>query len=405
MALEQYTNILIQLTRDSRNDTNAQLTGLTKLSSLFSDTSDATSAISLQLETQSHLTKAVHRAITSNMTIPRICSIGLRILSHMGHLNEDISKTLLFKENVLETAVETLRTHNGDVGAVRSALCLLTTVLGRANNESATIKFQRIHMIGSTLNAVLLQHIDDAPTVEWGLASCCFVGRYGGNDLPSTVICCIETHPTDLGVVRTGLSACCSLARTNESNRVSLIGCGAFDVARTCLDLRPAHREMTIIISSLIGYLLKSKLGRNSILRGDNSRLVKLLAGCLPAQSDVQASWFPLCLRSVTTALTMVSLSSVAARTLLLDCEVVEQLNEILELKLPNLRLRFDVEMALAAIKGELEEDAKERLFIDIDDNKTIEFGSSSRLNREKGQIMKTTKNHLGTIGMKMGTR
>ena len=132
---------------------------------------------------------------------------------------------------------------------------------------------------------------------------------------------------------------------------------------------------------------------------------MKLLAGCFPAQSDVQASWFPLCLRSVTTALTMVSLSSVAARTLLLDCEVVEELNEILELKLPNLRLRFDVEMALAAIKGELEEDAKERLFIDIDDNKTIEFGSSSRLNREKGQIMKTTKNHLGTIGMKMGTR
>ena len=407
MTLQNYTNVLIQLTRDSKNDTAAQLLGLRSLAPLFLDASDTTRSLCEELENTSHLSKAVHRAVTSNMSHPRVVSIGLRILSHVANLLENASNDLIFKENVLPTCVQILQLHHTDIAAVRSALSLLNSVLAKSN-ESGIVRFQRIHLIGATLNTVLNQNIEDAPTVEFGLAASAFVGNYGGIHLTSTISNCIESHPTDIGVVRAGLSACCHLARTSAANRMSLIASGAFQYCRAILDLRPAHRDIVVQVGVLIGTLLKSKHGRKIMLRGGdaNDRLIRLLAGSLPHVNDITKSWFPMLLRSVLTALTMMSLSSPNARSLLIDtCGILQLLDEFLQVKLPSIRLVLDVEMAQAAIKGELEDDARDRLFQELDNDGSMEFGQSSKLNKERGQVMKATRDHNGVVGMKLGSR
>ena len=413
-TLEHYTAVLTKMTRASRTDSAAQLLGLQCLAPLFSDKnleSLEREKVTEVLETVSHLTKAVHRAVTSNMSNARVASLGLRICAHICGLEalQSTCEALIFKENIFDTAVEILRTHvNGnDVAVVRSSLCLLNTLLSRTSN-SGIIKFQRIHQIGETLNNTIKQHIDDAPTVEWVLATSSYIGEQGGRGLPKSICMCMSTHPTDAGVVRSGLSACCSLARSSEMNRMVLLNSGCFSIVRSVLDLRPAHRDVVVSCSILICNLLRTTVGQQIFKTDSDDRLVRLLAGCLPHTSELDySSSFTFTLRSVLTCLAMISLSSEPARHLLVDsCGVDSSIEKFLELKLPTVRLRFDIEFSLAAIRGELEKDAKDQLLKEMKEGSdgTKLFAGALSLKEQRGKVMKPTRDHNGVVGMKMGS-
>ena len=423
-TLLKYHKLLVQMTRDSRNDSAAQLLHLQNLCHLFSDAliiqlENNYKAVLDKLERDCHFTKAVHRAIASNPAHPRVCSLGLRILAHMASIfPSTINAELIFQHDCLTTAVDVLRTHaSTDVSTLRSALCLLTTLLGcRINHSSAVIKFQRIPMIGPTLNTIIKQNMDDATTIEWGLAACSYVGNYGGRNLLETICQALSTHPTDLGIVRASLSALCSLARI-KMHQIVLIGCGIFKLIRSLLDLRPATRDVSIKACILITSLLQCEQGRESFMRnssigksgnrksiksGSNGeRLVQLISDCLPSYGEIALSSFALSMRCVLNALTMIALSSDQARTLLMHrCQTADILEQFLELKLPTVRLRFDIEMALAAVNGEVEEEAKANLFKEMDNGGSGggDFNLSSSLKISRGQVMKPTKNQNGVI-------
>ena len=232
----QYSNILVSMNRASSTDTDAQLAGIVALTSMFvADTIDLQTMVRV-IEDECSLINTVHRAIVANPKQPRICSIGLRILSHVAHASYSLKQEII-QENGLESAVAVLKQHKGDVSAVRSSLCLLTVLLNsnRSNNPSAKIKFQRIPMIGVTLNTILKENIDDAPTVEWALAICSYVEHYGGRDLLSTICTAVSTHATDIAVIRSALSALCSLGKIPMNQHILVGSCGIFQLVRSIL--------------------------------------------------------------------------------------------------------------------------------------------------------------------------
>lgn len=232
----QYSNILVSMNRESKTNADAQLAGIVALTSMFitDSTIDLQTMIHV-IEDECSLINTVLRAILATKH-PRICSLGLRILSHVAHASHSLKQEII-QENGLATAVAVLNQHKGDVSAVRSSLCLLTVLLNsnRSNNSSAKIKFQRIPMIGVLLNTILKDNIDDAPTVEWALAICSYVEHYGGRNLLSTICTAVSTHATDIGIIRSALSALCSLAKIPMNQHILVGSCGIFQLVRSIL--------------------------------------------------------------------------------------------------------------------------------------------------------------------------
>jgi hypothetical protein len=233
----QYSNLLVSMNRESKTNADAQLAGIVALTSMFitDSTIDLQTMVHV-IEDECSLINTVLRAIVANPKLPRICSLGLRILSHVAHASHSLKQEII-QENGLATAVAVLNQHKGDVSAVRSSLCLLTVLLNsnRSNNSSAKIKFQRIPMIGVLLNTILKDNIDDAPTVEWALAICSYVEHYGGRNLLSTICTAVSTHATDIGIIRSALSALCSLAKIPMNQHILVGSCGIFQLVRSIL--------------------------------------------------------------------------------------------------------------------------------------------------------------------------
>lgn len=233
----QYSNILTTMNRESKTNADAQLAGIVALTSMFitDSTIDLQTMVHV-IEDECSLINTVHRAIVANPKLPRISSLGLRILSHVAHASHSLKQEII-QENGLATAVAVLNQHKGDVSAVRSSLCLLTVLLNsnRSNNSTAKIKFQRIPMIGVLLNTILKDNIDDAPTVEWALAICSYVEHYGGRNLLSTICTAVSTHATDIGIIRSALSALSSLGKIPMNQHILVGSCGIFQLVRSIL--------------------------------------------------------------------------------------------------------------------------------------------------------------------------
>jgi hypothetical protein len=68
--------------------------------------------------------------------------------------------------------------------------------------------------------------------------------------------------------------------------------------------------------------------------------------------------------------------------------------------------LRFDIEFSLAAIRGELEKDAKDQLLKEMKEGSdgTKLFAGALSLKEQRGKVMKPTRDHNGVVGMKMGS-
>jgi hypothetical protein len=452
----KYQTILIDMTRASKSDTAAQLIGIKNLTSLFNSktANDTTSfpieVIMRKLVQECHLTKAVHRSILNNSFHPRICSLGSRILANIVSMHP--IDHLIFQDNCLDTAVTILQTHDTDISAVRSALCLLSTLLSSkyttGSNEPATLRFQRTQSVGLLLNKIIKNNLDDAVTVEWAIAVCCYVGHYGGRNLPVTICSALSTHPTDVGIVRSSLAALCSLGEIKMNQEILILRCGIFKILRSILDLRPsATKDITIKVCILMTHLLTCKQGREALIRMKNQnlnseeggeeghrqniedqedqedyeysnemyggvtngeRLIISISECLPNYSEIELSYFSISLRSVLNALTMIALSSKQARYILMvRCRTIKILEGFLNLQLPTIRLRFDIEMALAAIKGEIETKTRESLLNSMRNggNRSIRHESSTLNNSgHRGQRMKPIRNNEGVIGMKLGS-
>ena len=148
----------------------------------------------------------------------------------------------------------------------------------------------------------------------------------------------------------------------------------------------------------------------------NGERLIVLIAECMPSYDTITNASFSINLRAVLNAITMIALSSKKAQYILtVRCGVVETLEQFLTLTLPSIRLRLDIEMALAAVNGEIENDTKEKLLSSMASGRgggggrgSGNFDSSGSLsvynnNKKNGGDQVTfIKNCDGVIGMRV---
>lgn len=146
----------------------------------------------------------------------------------------------------------------------------------------------------------------------------------------------------------------------------------------------------------------------------NGERLIALIVECMPSYDTITNASFSINLRAVLNAITMIALSSKKAQYILtVRCGVVETLERFLALTLPSVRLRLDIEMALAAVNGEIENDTKENLLSSMASDrgggrglgKFDSSGSLSVYNNNKkndGDQVTFIKNCDGVIGMRV---